>query len=538
MMNHTAILMLLGSLSVLDSTILILRSTYEKTRCQMKFLALISGGKDSIFAIHQLVKQGHECVALANLAPVAEDEIDSFTFQTVGHNVIDSIAKAMNLPLFRRTISRGDSKSVGLQYETTEGDEIETLSMLVADVLAAHTDIKGLSTGAVFSHYQRIRVEHVCRTHGLLSLAPLWRIAQATLLDMMEEAGMEAIIVKTASMGLDPRKHCGLSIVQARAHLNDLAQRYQVNEAGEGGEFESITLYCPGLFHQRLSVVNRRVVVTDDDDMAPVGHLAFDVALEDVQFEAIERRHAVLTGRPQLLVPPTDGDSSLATVTIHDVRGFNLFIGTGEDILTVARETLLAAHQATKDPMYNIMAVSDLGQFGPINGVYSATFTAMPPPGRCCVQMNSKDGRHTVAILPIPGASQRRLHVESVSSWAPACIGPYSQAADWETIEGNRVVGVSGQIPLEPSTMAIDTELDGRQLCDKHVAAVLEEFPATEGEVELIPFVLAGNGEGIVVDALPRGVSVEVVGLKGRPDVTEAMRMVFEEAMEVIRAEF
>jgi diphthine-ammonia ligase len=35
----------------------------------MRFVALISGGKDSIFAIMELLGQGHELVALAHLHP-------------------------------------------------------------------------------------------------------------------------------------------------------------------------------------------------------------------------------------------------------------------------------------------------------------------------------------------------------------------------------------------------------------------------------------------------------------------------------------
>lgn len=35
----------------------------------MKFIALISGGKDSIFNIHKCIDQGHTLVAVANLYP-------------------------------------------------------------------------------------------------------------------------------------------------------------------------------------------------------------------------------------------------------------------------------------------------------------------------------------------------------------------------------------------------------------------------------------------------------------------------------------
>jgi diphthine-ammonia ligase len=35
----------------------------------MKFVALVSGGKDSIYCIQQCLKYGHELIAIANLTP-------------------------------------------------------------------------------------------------------------------------------------------------------------------------------------------------------------------------------------------------------------------------------------------------------------------------------------------------------------------------------------------------------------------------------------------------------------------------------------
>jgi len=47
----------------------------------MKFVALISGGKDSIYNIMECVAHGHELVCVANLHPPdLAQEIDSFMF--------------------------------------------------------------------------------------------------------------------------------------------------------------------------------------------------------------------------------------------------------------------------------------------------------------------------------------------------------------------------------------------------------------------------------------------------------------------------
>jgi diphthine-ammonia ligase len=77
----------------------------------MEVVALVSGGKDSCFAMMRCLDYGHKIVALANLIPEddAVDELDSYMYQTVGHQIVVSYAKCMGLPLFRRRI-RGSSR--------------------------------------------------------------------------------------------------------------------------------------------------------------------------------------------------------------------------------------------------------------------------------------------------------------------------------------------------------------------------------------------------------------------------------------------
>src|SRR5689334_20379780 len=85
----------------------------------MRFVRLVSGGKDSIYAIIEAIRAGHALTAVANLTPpdIAADEIDSFMYQTIGHNVIGAIAECLDVPLFRRPI-RGAPVCTHLQYDT------------------------------------------------------------------------------------------------------------------------------------------------------------------------------------------------------------------------------------------------------------------------------------------------------------------------------------------------------------------------------------------------------------------------------------
>ncbi|ROI16545.1 Diphthine--ammonia ligase [Anabarilius grahami] len=117
-----------------------LRGTSSSEIRIMRVVALISGGKDSCYNMMQCVSAGHSVVALANLRPAAHavsDELDSYMYQTVGHQAVDLFAEAMDLPLYRRTI-KGSSLQTGREYSQTEGDEVEDLYQLLKLVKVNH----------------------------------------------------------------------------------------------------------------------------------------------------------------------------------------------------------------------------------------------------------------------------------------------------------------------------------------------------------------------------------------------------------------
>ena len=66
-----------------------------------------------------------------------------------------------------------------------------------------------------------------------------------------------------------------------------------------------------------------------------------------------------------------------------------------------------------------------------INGVY-ATFFGSSPPARACVGVDLPEGIRVrlecIAFAEKTPLDRQSLHVQSLSYWAPANIGPYSQA--------------------------------------------------------------------------------------------------------------
>lgn len=102
----------------------------------MKVVALISGGKDSCFNMMHCIANGYTITSLANLRPPADggDEMDSWMYQTVGHDVIDLYSEAMDLPLFRQNI-HGRNVQQELHYNEASGDETEDLHKLLKRVM-------------------------------------------------------------------------------------------------------------------------------------------------------------------------------------------------------------------------------------------------------------------------------------------------------------------------------------------------------------------------------------------------------------------
>ena len=101
-----------------------------------------SGGKDSCFNMMECVRHGHEIVALINIYPKEEGELDSFMFQTVGQEGIALYAEAMGLPLFQAPTS-GHAVVQELEYRSHESDEVEDLYKILekAKVCVQHPDL-------------------------------------------------------------------------------------------------------------------------------------------------------------------------------------------------------------------------------------------------------------------------------------------------------------------------------------------------------------------------------------------------------------
>lgn len=237
----------------------------------MKVAALISGGKDSCYNMCKCVHDGHEIVALANLYSPSGDELDSFMYQTVGHEAIHAYSEAMELPLFRREI-KGTPVNQNYEYKKEDGDEVEDLYELLLDIKKSGIDFEAISVGAIHSNYQANRAQNICDRMNIKMLCYLWGRDQVELLQEMIDYGIEAVLIKVAVIGLD-QKHLGKSLKEMQPTLLQLKGKYQINVCGEGGEFESLTLDCPLFKARKLVLEEYQIVLHSNDAFAPVYYL-------------------------------------------------------------------------------------------------------------------------------------------------------------------------------------------------------------------------------------------------------------------------
>lgn len=248
-------------------------------------MALLSGGKDSILALLMAYRFHHEPVVIANIAPSpslqsqGEHEVDSYMYQTVGHEAVEQLAEnGLQLPLRRAFVEKNRAIDQSMHYtdQAAEEDEVESLYRLLKAVKEEFPEVKGVSSGAILSNYQRHRVENVCYRLGLVSLAYLWQRPAREILDMAEALCVKAILVKTASGGLIPQLLLGKTLQEVRPTLEKMEKLFGGHMAGEGGEFESFVLDCPLFLNARLIVKDMKVVMVDDNEYSPSGHLRLE----------------------------------------------------------------------------------------------------------------------------------------------------------------------------------------------------------------------------------------------------------------------
>jgi ABC transporter with metal-binding/Fe-S-binding domain ATP-binding protein len=192
----------------------------------MKIAALVSGGKDSVFAVQKMIENGDEVVCFVCLAP---ENKESYMFHSINTDLVRLMAAAADIPLI---------------YQSTSGVKEEELNEMTKALSAAVSDYgaEGVCSGAIESEYQRSRIQSICASLSLAAFSPLWKADPISLLTDMIDSGMDIRFAAVAADGLGESWLGRRLDRSALADLIKLHQTHYVHIAGEGGEFETAVL--------------------------------------------------------------------------------------------------------------------------------------------------------------------------------------------------------------------------------------------------------------------------------------------------------
>ncbi|KAI9704112.1 MAG: hypothetical protein M1836_006973 [Candelina mexicana] len=511
-------------------------------------IALISGGKDSLFSILHCQANGYEVIALANLFPppspsngkhnggaraadssLRNDDIDSYMYQTVGHTVIPLYEEALGIPLYRQeilgsAINKCKSYGPSASIDGATGDETESLVPLLQRVQQAHPEANAVSTGAILSDYQRTRFESVAIRLGLIPLSYLWQFpylpprTQRSLLDDMAAVGQDVRIIKVASGGLDE------SFLWENLVTDRVKERLATTMAwfggledgallGEGGEYETLAIDGPPpLWKKRITIDEdgkevigqsggstllrfKRVVLSQKprDSHAATRQIQPRIPalldqefadllqhLADIQYSGDEEslRHGETPSNiADAIRPVADQEisnawqfsSGVTACYISNIVASEVGKNAETQMRAIAAElpARLRSHAREVDDIVLVtILLRFMTDFAGVNQVYGSLFTKPNPPARVTVGCGESlpDGIDIMLAMVVDCEAskipRKGLHVQSRSYWAPANIGPYSQAISVPTGQGGDSrpscsVYVAGQIPLVPASMKL-----------------------------------------------------------------------------------
>jgi asparagine synthase (glutamine-hydrolysing) len=209
----------------------------------MKLGALFSGGKDSVFSCYKVAQAGNEIECLIT---IISKNPESYMYHVPNITLTELQADAMEIPIIIRN-------SDGVKEE-----ELLDMKLAVEDAITKF-EIQGIVNGAIYSNYQRRRIENMCTELGLDNLTPLWKLKPKDMLIEMVESGFRLIMSAVAAGGLGPEWLGREITMEAIEELSTLHETCYVCTGGEGGEFETLVIDSP-MFKKQLKILDAEPV--------------------------------------------------------------------------------------------------------------------------------------------------------------------------------------------------------------------------------------------------------------------------------------
>ena len=225
----------------------------------MKAAVLFSGGKDSTMAVYNAIKSGDD---VSYLLAVKSANDESYMFHVPNIHLTDLLSEAMDIPI------------ISIETDGIKEEELKDLKRGFEKLKSL--GVEAIYTGALYSTYQKSRIEKLCGEVGLKAISPYWHVDELDYMNMIVSLGFEVIISGVAAYGLD-EKWLGRKIDEkCIADLIKLNENVGLNLAFEGGEAETLVLDGP-IFKKRVKIIKDKKLWNVDSGL----YIIEDAVLEE-----------------------------------------------------------------------------------------------------------------------------------------------------------------------------------------------------------------------------------------------------------------
>ena len=203
----------------------------------MNVAVLFSGGKDSTMAVYAALEAKED---VKYLLSVKSRNDESYMFHVPNIHITDLLSQALDIPI------------MSVETDGVKEEELEDLK--VAFINLKNQGIEAIYTGALYSVYQKSRIEKLGDDVGLKIVSPYWHVDEVEYMRRIVSLGFKIMICGVAAWGLDESWLGRIIDDKTIDEIIKINEKYYVDIAFEGGEAETLAVDGP-IFKKRIEIL-------------------------------------------------------------------------------------------------------------------------------------------------------------------------------------------------------------------------------------------------------------------------------------------
>ncbi|WP_405292913.1 TIGR00289 family protein [Methanobrevibacter sp.] len=206
----------------------------------MDVAILFSGGKDSTMALYSALEAKED---VRYLLSIKSKNDESYMFHVPNIHITDLLSQALDIPI------------MSVETEGIKEEELQDLKKAFIEL--KDLGVEAIYTGALYSVYQKSRIEKLGSEIGLKIISPFWHVDELEYMRKIVSLGFKVIVCGVAAWGLDESWLGRVIDDECIDDILKLNEKYQVDIAFEGGEAETLAVDGP-IFKKRIKILKYR----------------------------------------------------------------------------------------------------------------------------------------------------------------------------------------------------------------------------------------------------------------------------------------